>query len=275
MSATGSLIILENKILNLKLKIMKKTTIPFWGLLFSIVFFACRKNESSTETSPISPTLQKSSIGTVAIGSPIVYTLASPPASTVDWSVTPSTNANMVVSGNSATFKFSAAGSFVVNARSGNYSFSDSVCVKDSTNNGEGGNGGGYDSLLAFSNGEIIKIYASKIIDSTGGSNGGLVFNAKTNNSYACSYTSISKVDTFRTFDYRIGFKGVFKPGGCYTGTTNPMSIHYLKPIANGLNTLVISFNGKTYSGIIVKNGNNYTINWNYTTGVIISPTTL
>jgi hypothetical protein len=45
--------------------------------------------------------------------------------------------------------------------------------------------------------------------------------------------------------------------------------------MADGTNALTITLKGVIYRGSIVKAGNSYTINWSYTSGVTISPSTL
>lgn len=245
---------------------MKKVKILALGLTLAIGFMACQK-----ENTPNSTTLDASKTTSIAKGEPVVFTLSQTAGSAVNWSVTPSANTQINTNGNQASIKFGAKGNYVVTGVTGNVSASRSVSVLDSTYNG-GGGGGTPPTTLPFSAGELIKITASRI-DS--GSTSGLIFSAITTNSYTCLSNSLLSTFTSGANSYGVNFTGVSVPGGCTTGTAKAGGFDYLYPLATGTSTLTINFNGTNYSGTIVKTGNNYVINWSYTTGVTISPTSL
>ncbi len=247
---------------------MKKVKILTLGLLLTIGFMACKKNDTIGTAG-----LDATKTSLVKKGEPVLFTLSQPAGSTVNWSVNPSANTQINASGNQASIMFGAKGNYVVTAVAGNVSASRSVSVSDSSYTGGGSGGGGTPSTtLSFSAGEVIKITASRM-DS--GSASGLILSALTTNSYTCLSNSLLSTFTSGTNSYGINFTGVSVPAGCTAGTAKAGGFSYLYPVASGTSTLTINFNGTTYSGTIVKTGNSYTINWPYTTGVIISPTSL
>ncbi len=243
---------------------MKRAKILTLGLLLAIVFMACNKNDT-----PDNVSLDATKTSLIKKGEPVVFTLSQSAGNTVNWSVNPSANTQINTNGNQASIMFGAKGNYVVSAVAGNISASRPVSVSDSTYTGGGGTP---PTTLVFSAGESIKITASRI-DS--GSTSGLILSALTTNSYTCLSNSLLTSFTSGTNSYGVNFTGVSVPGSCTTGTAKAGGFSYLYPVASGTNTLTINFNGMTYSGTIVKTGNSYTINWAYTTGVTISPTSL
>jgi hypothetical protein len=126
--------------------------------------------------------------------------------------------------------------------------------------------------MMPFSNGDQIVITASKL-DS--GASSSLVFVAETKNSYVCTSNTLSfQFSSDAASYYNVDYTGVSKPSDCTTGTSQASSTVSFEQTA-GTRALNITFNGKTYSGTITKTGDKFTINWNYTSGVTISPTNL
>ncbi len=244
---------------------MKKVKILAIGLLIATGFLACKKNDDT-----VSANLDATKTTFIKRGEPVIFTFSQSATNGVTWSVSPSANTQINASGNKASIMFGAKGSYVVTAVTGNISASRSVSVSDSTYYTGGGETP--PTTVPFTTGESIKITASRI-DSV--STSGLILSALTANSYPCLSNSLLSTFTTGTNSYGINFTGVSVPGGCTTGTAKAGGFNYLYPVAGGTNILTINFNGTVYSGTIVKTGNSYTINWPYTKGVTISPTSL
>ncbi len=126
--------------------------------------------------------------------------------------------------------------------------------------------------IMPFSNGDQITITASKLDSGTSSS---LVFVAETKNSYTCVNNSLSfTFSSDAASYYNVDFTGVSRPADCTSGTSQASSTVSFEQ-TDGTRALNITFNGKTYSGTITKASDKFTINWNYTSGVTISPTNL
>jgi hypothetical protein len=252
---------------------MKTIKLITVGILLFAGIVACKKTVPEDTVY-----MDASKTSAIKKGEPVLFTLAQAPASsTVNWSVSPNTNTQINPSGNQAAIRFGSRGNYTVTAVAGNISASRLVTVSDSTyadttSGGGGGGGGTPPTILPFSSGETIRISVSR---ADSGTSYGLIFSARTTNSYTCINNYMLSTFTSGASSYNIGYTGVSVPGGCATGSATAGSFAYLFPMANGSNTLTINFNGNTYTGTIVKSGINFTINWNYSTGVVISPTSL
>ncbi len=242
---------------------MKKIRIPVAGLILVISFLACKKDESTIGTSL---TASKSSL--VKRGEPVLFTMTSVGAgSSVNWTIQPSTNAQITANGNQASIKFSQKGAFTITGTSGSASASKAVSVTDTSYSVAGTPS----TTLSFSSGELLKITVSKF-DS--GSISGLLFSVVTTNSYTCLQNSLLSVATHNTNSFTFDYTGVLVPSGCTSGTAKAGTFNAFFP-ASGTNTLTINFNGTSYTGTIVKTGSSYTINWPNSTKVQISPMSL
>ena len=247
---------------------MNKLKIATLGFLMTIGMIACKKNDATTTSN-----LDASKTSSIAKGEPVSFTLSQVPAgTTVNWSVSPSSNVQINSSGNKASILFGLKGNYTVRGVYGSTSATANVSVSDSVYIPGGSGGPSAPSTLPFSNGETINITASRI-DS--GSTSGLILSALTTNSYTCLENSLLSTYRSNGNSLSIAYTGVSVPAGCTTGTAKATAFSYFYPLASGTNTLSIIFNGTTYSGTIVKTGNNYSIHWSYTSGVIISPTSL
>jgi hypothetical protein len=203
-------------------------------------------------------------------GEPITFTLSQVSAtSAVTWTVSPSTNTQIKTSGNKAAVQFGAMGSYTVKAVSGTTSASATVSVTDDTL-ASGATSGS--TTLPFSSGEQIKITTSKIDSSASGQI--LVLSAQTTNGYTCLSNYLLSAYTVSGTNYNVNYTGVSVPADCTTGTAKAGAFTYLN-IPVGTSTLKITFSGTTYTGTIVRTGGNFAINWTYTSGVTISPTSL
>lgn len=246
---------------------MKKIKKGLLVVLTAASFIACKKNDL-----PSNITLEATKTSSIKKGEPVMFTFLSAPSGTINWSINPSTSTQINTSGNQASILFGQKGNYIVTANSGNFTASKTVTVSDTLFTGNNGNNNVPPKTLPFSAGETIKITAVRI-DS--GAYSGLVFSALTSNSYNCLSSFLISTFTSSANSYGINYTGVSIPGDCTNGTSKAGAYSYLYPVAAGSNILTINFNGTTYTGTIVKSGNSYTIKWNYTTGVIISPTNL
>lgn len=238
---------------------MKRILLP---ALYSALLLvtACSKDPVNN-----SHTLIASKTNGIGKGEPVLFTFPNNP-DTVLWKVNPA-NAQVVSTGSIASVKFASGGTYVVTATSGNATDSAAVHVEDSVYTPPPSA-----TILPFSSGEQIIITASRL-DS--GSYSGLILYAHTQNSYTC-FTNYLLSDFTQTADaYTIGFTGVSVPGGCVTGIATAGTFEYLIPVTDGTHPLTIMLNGASYTGTVIKTGSSYTINWSYTSGVIISPATL
>jgi len=239
---------------------MKKMILPALSAIL-LMTASCSKDPVSN-TSP----LQVSKTTDIKKGEPVLFSFPKY-GDTILWNIKPATTAKVSVTGSIATVKFGQKGTFTVVATSGSVRDSAVVHIDDSVYTPPPAA-----TILPFSTGEQLAITVSKV-DS--GANSGLIFYALTQNSYTCIANYLVSDFSLANNAYTIDFKGIFVPGNCTAGTAKAGAFRYLLPMANGTNTLTIKLNNTTYTGSIVKAGSNYTINWSYTSGVTISPSTL
>lgn len=103
-------------------------------------------------------------------------------------------------------------------------------------------------------------------------------FNAITTNLY-CSNGLLKLHNTIdASQNFHIDFLHVQAPIVCHGTGDIPMvaPVNFQKAhLPNGTYPLVVTLNGTTYTGSIVVSASAITFNWNYTTGVVISPKTI
>lgn len=241
-------------------KFMKQIILP--ALVAMLVMIAsCSKDPVNN-----SSLLNASKTTAIKKGEAVLFTFTNT-QDTIKWSVKPATTFQVTANGSLATIRFGSGGTFTVVATSGTKADSTIVSVDDSVYTPPAAA-----TLLPFNTAEQINIAVSKL-DS--GASSGLIFYALTHNSYACITNYLSSDFNLAGAAYTIDFKGVFVPAGCTTGTARAGAFAYLLPMTDGTHTLAIKLNNTTYTGSVVKAGSNYTINWSYTSGVAISPSTL
>lgn len=245
---------------------MKKLIIPALTAILFISIASCKKENSTASTT--NATLKASKTSSIKKGEPVLFTLSNSAAAAVAWNVSPSLNAHVNETGTNASIMFGSSGTYIVTAVSGGSTDSSIVSVMDSS----------YipppqvSTIVPFVSNEEIKITASKL-DSAGYA--GLILFAQTVNSYPCLSSYLLSDQTYETGSYGIDFLAVNIPYDCTTGSAKPGAFEYMIPMADGTNALTITLKGVIYRGSIVKAGNSYTINWSYTSGVTISPSTL
>lgn len=239
---------------------MKKIILPVW-LVLILVMSACTKDPVNTTTS-----LTASKTTAIKKGEPVVFTFFNNPGA-IQWNVSPALNAQVSATGSVASIRFGNGGTFVVTATSGSTVDSSVVHVDDSIYTPPPAA-----TILPLITNETLIITASKL-DS--GAYSGLIFYAHTQSSYTCFTNYLVSDFNQANNAYTINFTGVYVPAGCITGTATAGTFEYFIPMADGTHALTITLNGTTYTGSVVKAGSNYTINWSYTSGVAISPSTL
>ena len=245
---------------------MKRIIIPIFIAILFAGIASCKKENSTTTTSA---SLTASKTNSIKKGEAVLFTLSNSAGTSVTWHVSPALNTQVNATGVNASVMFGSGGAYTVTAVSGGSTDSSIVTVMDSS----------YipppqvSTILPFVNNEEIKITASKL-DSA--SYSGIILFAQTVNTYSClgNYL-LSAQNMFVPNSYSIDFLGVNVPYGCSTGSAKAGAFEYLIPMADGTNALTITLKGVIYRGSIVKAGSSYTINWSYTSGVTISPSTL
>ena len=239
---------------------MKKLILPSLVAML-VTMAACTKDPVNN-----SSVLQASKTTAIKKGEPVLFSFSNT-QDTIQWNIKPATTAQLNADGSYATIKFGRRGTFTIVATSGTKADSTVVNVEDSVYTPPAGA-----TLLPFSTGEQVIITVSKL-DS--GASSGLIFYAHTQNGYTCLANYLSSDFNLAGDAYNIDFKGVSVPAGCTAGTARAGAFEYLLPMTDGTHALTIKLNNTTYTGSVVKAGSNYTINWSYTSGVTISPSTL
>lgn len=103
-----------------------------------------------------------------------------------------------------------------------------------------------------------------------------LSFVAQTRNSY-CGSSRLYMADSLTNTGYGINFIYVIQPSPCTIGQSPVAAvINFTQTpaatLANGTYPLSVTLNNITYAGSVVETSSGITFNWNYTSGVLISP---
>jgi hypothetical protein len=244
-----------------------KVFIPVLGILFATWFMGCKKDTAVKNN----PSIEASKTNAIKKGEPVQFELIQTSATGVtNWTVNPSANTHINSSGNNASVLFGSKGTYTITAVNGAETANTIVNVSDSVYTG--GGSPIPPTILPLSGDEVIKIAVSRIDTN---SIAGLLFLVQTTNSYSCLSNSLISQTIARTNGYTIKYTGVNVPGDCTTGSTKATGFNFLYPISDGTISLSIELNGQTYSGTVTKTTDGFTIDWPYTNGVIISPTSL
>jgi hypothetical protein len=248
---------------------MKNSIIGFFLFIsLSAVVFACTKK--STVSAKSSLILSKS---VVKLGEPLVVTTSNHTlGSSIHWSVSPSANSWTSASGDSAIFLFTQPGNYQVIAASATDSSSSPVAVNDSIYSDPSPINCNALQSVPVSAGDQVILTPIAYSDSAG-----LVLLAHTQNAY----------NLYPTLVYGGNFSGT--GGGlecdfnsviehpCSSGgfPTPAMTDVFFNSLTDGTYTLVFKLNGTTYQGSMTVSNASVTFNWNYTSGVTISPLTI
>lgn len=249
---------------------MKNVTVLFLFLIMLSCFWACKKDQS-VDINNTGTSLDASKTSAIKKGEPVVFTFPGASANdTIHWSVTPSANVQINISGNKASVLFGLAGKYAVAAHSGGITASMDVSVNDTAYTG--GQGVTY-STVALTGDEIM--LTPSRIDS--GSYSGLIIYASTKNNYNCLNNFLSSSLSANGADYTIDYAGVSIPdaANCTSGQIKSVGTSFIYPIEDGTHAFKVKLNGTVYTGSFTKNGKNYTFNWGYASGITIAPTTI
>ncbi len=248
---------------------LKKSAL-FLTILVAMV--ACNE-DLVKNTSPQSPTLLVTSKSkSIKIGEPVLFTALTSNNSTTEWTISPDSKAIVTSDANKAMVRFMSSGSYTVSGVSGSakvssvVSVSDSVYVPDVKGS----------SIISFSAGDQLNITAVRRDTVTTSSTiPYLEFFVKTTNNYNCLGSFLEPERTYPSVGLNgiiLNFKNISIPTGCSSGSGKATGYFNF---FSGVKDFTIVFNNKTYTGTIVQDGGKFTIKWPYTSGVVISPTSL
>jgi hypothetical protein len=287
---------------------MKITKILFLSGLCLLSVLACQK-----EKSIITPDVISKTAGTQTLqkGEPLAIELKNvPPTSNIAWAVFPLKNIHLVADKNKARITFNSVGTFTITARlmsatDTSIVYCDTVIVGDTTNPGGPVDTTHYcDSIVHTPGGDTVyhipcdtiphnpgdtTSHQGTYIDVTNDQlvitpllmDSGLVFNARTVNSYNClnAYLQSANYSSDTTGIY-VSYSAVFVPpaASCAPGQSVARTGNYiLNYTQDGIYDVHIQKGSVTYSGTLTvsSSGAVYTFNWPYSSGVTISPTSL
>lgn len=233
------------------------------ALTVLFVATACNKNDDD----PVDSSLTATKSDKIKRNEPVQFTLKSVSSTAnVQWTVLPSANVQISKLGNSASILFADAGSYTVNAAFGSANEKMRVTVQDSLY--DPGSGVGHNELLT---GDEVTVSVTKY-DSLG--IGGLAFLISTSQTYDCLNHTLIFDNTLGDKSLKIDLKYVAIPAPeiCEEGKSIAMGATSLYPMVDGTYNFSVILNEVTYEGTIVKSGTQYTINWPYSKGVIVTP---
>jgi hypothetical protein len=187
---------------------------------------------------------------------------------TVHWSVTPAGCDSLITKNNAALIFFKKAGVYQVKALDNGLSPAMvSITVSDSV----------YQPPVTYISTPLIGDQITLLpFYHTSSDSSYLQFIAVTKNFY-CSDSQLLTRDSLVNGQYGINLLRVEQPSQCTTGQS-PLSptinftVGQPAPLGNGAYPLSVTLNGTTYTGSIVVTTTTITYNWNYTSGVLISP---
>jgi hypothetical protein len=247
-----------------------KNSIPglFIFISLSAVVISCSKDPAASARHSL--IFSKS---VVKIGEPLIVTTSNHlPGAVIHWSASPSANSWTSVSGDSATFLFTQPGNYQVMAVSTTDSSSSPVTVTDSIYT---------DTVYAHCNllasvpisaGDQVLLTPISYSDSAG-----LVLLAHTQNAYK-AYAALGYGGNFSGVSgvLECDFNSITEYPCNGSGYPTPAITNvFFSSLADGTYTLVFKLNGTTYQGSMTVASTSVTFNWNYTSGVTISPLTI
>ncbi|HLX90839.1 MAG TPA: hypothetical protein VKR32_04115 [Puia sp.] len=257
-----------------------RSTTGFLAILFFLAFASCTKNQkNSTPKATISLSSSE-----VKRNEPVVATTNATSSNlVVRWTVNSAPSQTWLASsGNKSVFIFSNGGNFTITASyftdstttTAFGSSSSQVSVSDSIYNDSSGQWASCTALLQepITNSDQIFLTPVSYSDT------GLTFVAHTQETYGDQYPHL---DYMAMSDTTSGYGFVFatvteSPCGNSTGTPTPAtSIPSISQLSQGTNNFTIDFHGTIYTGTITVTNSECTFQWNYTSGVIMSPLTI
>jgi hypothetical protein len=234
----------------------------------SAVVISCSKDPAVSASPAL--VLSKS---VVKLGEPLVVTTRNHTlGASIHWSVSPSTNSWTSASGDSATFVFSQPGNYQVIAASATDSSSSRVSVNDSIYTDTVNVRCNLLQSVPISAGDQVILTPIAYSDSAG-----LVLLAHTQNAYT-SYPILVYGGNFSGVggSLECDFNSITEYPCNGPGYPTPaMTDVFFNSLADGTYTLVFKLNGTTYQGSMTVSNASVIFNWNYTSGVTISPLTI
>ena len=186
----------------------------------------------------------------------------------VHWSVSPAGFDSIITKNNAALLFFKKAGTYQVTATDPPMAPATvSITVTDSVYHPKTT----YTNLPLTTDQITLVPYYHAFADSSY-----LSFVAQTHN-YYCSNSQLTVADSLVNNHYGIHFLYVSQPDPCVLGQTPIAAVLNFTQnqpglLPNGTYPLSVTLNGTTYTGTIVATSTTITFNWNYTSGVLISP---
>ena len=255
---------------------MKKTAARFGFIAFlCFTVISCNKNAAKSPPSKGSSTGALSlSQPQVSKGQPLIASLPSGvTAAAVKWSVNTQTPTHITQADGQALILFSGTGTYRITAVYGaaDSSYSDtaagSVAVTDSTYSPPAPTNLDTSSLA----GDQITLTPS--FDSLGN----LLFTAQTGGSYGCAPYLLSLL-----YDWPVAggmtlnfYEVISNSTGTCNGINNPATAFLFTSTANwpdGAYPVKVNLGTNSYTGSLTIAGASYSFNWNYSSGVVISP---
>ena len=249
-----------------------------WVVSFSccllIGFMACNKNSSPAAAKGNTLSLSATS---VQRGTPVIAVVEGSSSPDIRWTVTPSDLAHITSGNGQAMILFPRPGSYRITANytSGADSSADSassmVHVNDSTYAPVQPNNLDTTSMAG------VQVTLTPALDS----NSRLMLLVQSTSVFECFPTFIWADTLGQSGSIEIGLLEIVSGslyGNC-NGAKNP-AVSYLfpgdfqnGPLADGVYPISVTMNNTRYQGSYTVTANAYTFNWNYTSGVTISPT--
>ena len=189
---------------------------------------------------------------------------------TVHWTVTPAGYDSIITKNNVAEVFFKKAGVYQVQAIDAPMAPANvSITVADSI----------YKPVITYSysslTGDQITL-VPHFYNNPGADSTYLSFVAQTKN-YYCGSGKLLFTDSLMNNSYGILFQSVKQPSPCTIGEIPIAAVinftqNVPNPLPNGTFPLSVTLNNTAYTGSIVVTTSTITFNWNYTSGVLISP---
>jgi len=242
---------------------MKNTTRGLLALVMVIfIISACTKGDLGSTKGQLNVTTYKP-----LINQPDTLLLVGAKATdSVRWNVTPAGYDSLVTKNNAAIVFFKKAGNYQVQVKDNGVITSASFTVSDSVYHPKVQ----YNYVPITGNITLVPHFHSSPDSSY------MVFVAQISSGY-CGGSSLRYTDSLKNNTYGINFMNVAQPSTC-AGGNGPLyaviNFTQTQPslLTVGTYPFSVTLNSVTYTGSMVVSTTNITFNWNYNSGVLISP---
>ncbi|TDE18488.1 hypothetical protein [Dyadobacter psychrotolerans] len=280
---------------------MKKSAIVFAAIMAVIVLISCEQNNDIKGNVP----LEAAKTSAIKKAEPVSFTFKTNlSADKVEWTVSPNRNVQIFRNGYQAKILFGEAGKYLVSATD-QITVARTAVTVDSSTYVAGDTSthvpvipqvpvkpvppadtvtpkppvdtvGTHDVFLSLAGDEFT--ITPFVIDSLSGTGIGLTI--VSTRAYQCLNSYIyfrREYSANESRNFKLSMSHVVQPGArfCQTGTKKLTVDTFIYPLSEGKQNLEIELDGSVYKGFIVRNGNSYSINWPYTTGIKFSTLTL